>query len=206
MKKILFIYCFLIGASTVFSQEEVSLFSGSDTTQFVSESDTTVKKKKRFFKKGHDPAKAAFLSAVLPGAGQVYNKKYWKIPIVYAGLGGFGAWLGINSVELKGYTNAYRHHVEETDLNASYKGYSTESQLKFKREQTKRNLDISAIALGVWYVLNILDATVDAHLFNFDVTEDVSLSFHPDIQMRNSTSLNFENKMYTGISFNVNFK
>lgn len=202
MKKILFIICFLVGTFTVFSQEETVVFS--DTSAFVS--DTTTKQKKRFFKKGHDPAKAALMSAVLPGAGQVYNKKYWKIPIVYAGLGGFGAWLGINVTQLRGYTNAYRHHVEGTDSLASYKGYNTESQLKFKREEAKGNLDISAIGLTLWYVLNIIDATVDAHLFNFDVNEDISISFHPVIQMKNTNSLNLESNFYTGISFRMNVK
>lgn len=203
MKKILFICCFLIGASTIFSQDENEMFS--DTTQFVSDT-TAKKKKKRFFKKGHDPAKAALMSAILPGAGQVYNKKYWKLPIVYAGLGGFGAWLGFNVVELRGFTNAYREHVEGTDSLASYKGYSTESQLKFKREQAKRNLDISAIGLGVWYLLNIIDATVDAHLFNFNVNDDISISLRPEVQMKAANSLDFENNMFTGVSFKVHFK
>jgi hypothetical protein len=195
MKKILFIISFLISVTYVFSQEESALFS-----------DTTVKKKKQFFKKGHDPAKAALMSAILPGAGQVYNQKYWKIPIVYAGLGGFGAWLGHNAIQLKGYTNAYRHHVEGTDALASYNGYNSESQLKFKREQAKSNLDISVIALSAWYVLNIIDATVDAHLFNFDVNEDISISLHPDVQLKAGNSLNFENNFYTGVNFRLHFK
>lgn len=203
MKKFFFIICFLIGTNSVFSQVETTVFS--DTV--VSISDTIVTKtKKRFFKKGHDPAKAALLSALLPGAGQVYNKKYWKTPVVYAGLGGFGAWLVYNAIELKSYTNAYRHHVEGTDSTANYNGYSSEGQLKFKREEAKRNLDISAIALGVWYVLNIIDATVDAHLFNFNVNDDISISLRPDVHMKAANSLDFENNIYTGINFKVHFK
>ena len=75
--------------------------------------------------KRHSPKKAALLSAILPGVGQAYNKKYWKIPIVYAGLGGIGTWVGFNVVNLRGFTNAYKLELDDDPLTlGSYKGFA----------------------------------------------------------------------------------
>lgn len=189
------------------------LFAGfSQDVEFVSDTstiqkDSVVKKRKSIFKKGHDPAKAALFSAILPGAGQFYNKKYWKIPVVYVGIGGLSAWMSHNIYELNNINSAYRTYFDgDSTTNGYYKNYSTQSQLSIKRKEYKRNLDISAIALGIWYVLNIIDATVDAHLIYFDVNQDISISLAPDIRMRNANSFNLETNIQAGVSMRVHFK
>lgn len=128
----------------------------------------------------HSPVYAALFSMALPGLGQAYNKKYWKIPIVYAGLGGLGYACYYTASNFVGYRNAYRKQVAETpDLSASYKGVNDVATLKEYRDYFKRNLDISAICTGVWYILNIVDATVDAHLFEWNMKDDIHLSWQP---------------------------
>ncbi|MFT4969081.1 MAG: hypothetical protein ACI9O4_000826 [Chitinophagales bacterium] len=131
--------------------------------------------------KRHSPKKAALLSAAFPGTGQIYNKKYWKLPIVYGGIGALGAWVGINAKNLRGYTNAYKLEVDDDpSTSGSYKGFSGENELSVKRDGAKRNLDLSIILLSVFYSLNIVDAAVDAHLFDYSITDDLSVSLEPD--------------------------
>ena len=130
----------------------------------------------------HSPKKAVFLSAVLPGLGQAYNKKYWKIPIIYAGFGGLGYALYYTSTNFQGYRNAYRQQEATTPNRfASYNGVSDAATLKAYRDYFKKYLDISAIGVGVWYLLNLVDAAVDAHLMNWNMKDDLSVSWHPTV-------------------------
>lgn len=128
----------------------------------------------------HSPLYGALFSMALPGLGQAYNKKYWKIPIVYAGLGGLGYACYYTATNFVGYRNAYRAQVATVpDENASYRGVSDVATLRSYRDYFKKNLDISAICTGVWYILNIVDATVDAHLFEWNMKDDIHLSWQP---------------------------
>jgi hypothetical protein len=131
-------------------------------------------------KKRHSPTKAALLSAALPGLGQAYNKKYWKIPIVYAGFGGLGYALYYTTSEFYGYRNAYRLQVDDDiTTQGSYRGYENAAELKIQRDYFKRYLDISAICTAVWYTLNIIDAAVDAHLFEWNMKDDIKMGWQP---------------------------
>lgn len=128
----------------------------------------------------HSPLYASLFSLACPGLGQAYNRKYWKIPIVYAGLGGLGYWCYFNATNFKGYRNAYRRQVATVpDLTASYKGADDVNTLREYRDYYKKNLDISSIITGVWYLLNIVDAAVDAHLFEWNMKDDIHLSWQP---------------------------
>jgi len=138
------------------------------------EPDTTVVKV-------HSPGRAAIYSAVLPGLGQAYNKKYWKIPIVYAGFGVMSYFLVTNIGYYNDYQGAY---VEKTNGNTTGKHADlvnryTEDQLLSAREYYRRNLEMSVLVTAVWYSVNILDALVDAHLQTFDISEDLSLQVKP---------------------------
>jgi hypothetical protein len=131
----------------------------------------------------HSPLKATAYSALLPGAGQLYNKKYWKAPIVWAGIGTCVYFIADNTRNYRLYRDAY---IAENDADPS-----TLPQVQVNPEQFrdlneaqntyKRWLDISYMALAGVYVLQLIDANVDAHLFYFDVSPDLSLLIHPSI-------------------------
>lgn len=127
------------------------------------------------------PAKAAFYSAVLPGLGQVYNKKYWKIPIIYVGIGTSLYFYSINNDDYNRFRDAYKSRLAGfTDDEFWGDGDSpiiSSDRLVDAQKTAKRNKDLSiAIAVG-FYLLNIIDANVDAHLRQFNVNDD--LSFEP---------------------------
>jgi hypothetical protein len=131
--------------------------------------------------KEHSPTKATLMSTFLPGLGQAYNKKYWKIPIIYAGLGIMGYFIYYNCDLYIDYKCAYIESSQGT-MNGSYSylvnKYSTDELLSY-RENYRRNLEISIIFTVLWYGLNILDATVDAHLYTFNITDNLSMKIEP---------------------------
>jgi hypothetical protein len=128
----------------------------------------------------HSPTKAALLSTALPGLGQTYNKKFWKIPIVYAGFAGLGFWLGTNIKNYNIYNKAYEYRMDNNPatIDQFIDQYNAEDLRTLKRFY-RRNLDLSIVLIAVWYGLNIVDAAVDAHLFEFDVSDNLSLRIDP---------------------------
>ncbi|MCP4550535.1 MAG: hypothetical protein GY834_00525 [Bacteroidetes bacterium] len=134
-------------------------------------------------KEPHSAHKATIYSLILPGLGQAYNKKYWKIPVIYAGFGILGYLISANSEEYKAYKTAYEFvSVDENDIspNEYYDIYSKE-QLKQGRDYYRRNMELSYILTGFLYILNLVDASVDAHLLDFDVSPELSLRVEPYI-------------------------
>lgn len=131
-------------------------------------------------KKPHSPRTAIILSAVLPGLGQAYNKKYWKIPIVYAGLGVGVYFLQDNIREVKTFKQHYRNATDDDPNTINTSGFN-QAGLQEKINQHKKWRDYSYLGLAAVYLLNLLDANVDAHLFNFDVSEDLSMSVTPSL-------------------------
>lgn len=136
----------------------------------------------------HSPRKAALRSAILPGWGQIYNKKYWKLPIVY---GALGTCAGIFIYNLTNYNNTrfayrvkYNMRVNKTDslLYPSIKKELqplSEASLVNYRNQFRRDIDYSALVFIILWGLNVVDASVDAHLKSFDVGPELSLRFKP---------------------------
>lgn len=132
----------------------------------------------RFFTKNYpDPGKAALFSLILPGAGQAYNKKWWKLPIVYGGLGGL-LWLEIDNIkEYRLARDAYAA-VVDTDPNTQPTGKFAGREavsIKDYRDTFRRYVEQTSLALGIVYLAVAADAFVDAHLSRFDVSEDLSL-------------------------------
>ena len=139
--------------------------------------------------KDKSPKKAAIYSAFIPGAGQVYTKKYWKVPIVYAGLVASAYFINDNNNQYKEYKDAALLSYETGEDQLGY----TYSELIILKDHYKRNREISYFSFVAVYILNIIDASVNAHLFHFDVSDDISLNIRPYSTFSN-----------TGVSFSLN--
>lgn len=143
------------------------------------------------------PARAAFYSAVLPGLGQAYNKKYWKIPIVYAGLG-IGIYFYINNNnEYNRYRDAYKRRLAGFEDDEFFGTVSTDG-LQDAQKTYGRNREISLLVTIAIYALNIVDANVDAHLLQYNV--DDNLSFKPHYRINE-----FDNTGDLGLTLNYKF-
>ena len=145
------------------------------------------------------PAKAAFYSAILPGLGQAYNKKYWKVPIVYIGLG-----VGIysytwNQKKYHDYRNEYKRRLDGTsDPDHPIYGGLDNDRLIRAQKFHQRNRDLSALITAGIYILNIIDANIDAHLMQFNVNDNLSLK--PDMN-QNQLDYKFNYGMTLTYSF-----
>ncbi len=153
------------------------------TAQNDTLSQAPVKKSKT--KHNYRPGRAALLSTVLPGAGQFYNRRYWKPPILYAGAAALVYWINFNSTEYNRFNKAYASRISfraDTTQDARQPGEFenlSDNQLKVYRDSYRRDIEFSIIITTAVYALNIVDAYVDAHLRQFDINEDISLSVHP---------------------------
>ncbi|MEQ9303784.1 MAG: DUF5683 domain-containing protein [Marinoscillum sp.] len=146
-----------------------------------------------------DPNKALILSAALPGLGQAYNNQYWKIPIIYGGGIIIGHYIRYNHEIYHEFRNALIAEVDGNDLTVNPYEFSTEA-IKRQRDAFRRNRDLLILIAGAFYVLNIVDANVSAHLNEFDVNEKLSFKVSPSIE---STPL-FSQAV--GISLSLSFK
>jgi uncharacterized protein DUF5683 len=129
------------------------------------------------------PAKAAFYSAVLPGLGQAYNKKYWKIPIVYGALGTSTYFYFKNNSDLKQYRRAYKSRLAgKTD---EFLGLISDQGLVNAQKTLKKNRDLSMFLTIAFYALNIIEANVDAHITDIPIDNKVtfkpSINYSPDL-------------------------
>ncbi|MCC6840287.1 MAG: hypothetical protein IT230_09035 [Flavobacteriales bacterium] len=129
----------------------------------------------------HQPARAAIYSAVLPGAGQVYNRKYWKVPIVFAGLGISYWFIQDNNREFQRYKTAYLDVLNNRpdEFNGRYPA----DQLRNVADTYQRWRDLSYVAIGLVYALNIIDASVDGYFVRFDVGNDLALRAGPSLDL-----------------------
>ena len=153
------------------------------------------------------PAKAAFYSAILPGLGQAYNKKYWKIPIVYGALGTGIYFYTTNNKQYNRYRDAYKRRLAgftddefynfDAEGNAISERVTTEG-LERAQKFYRRNQELSLlITIGI-YALNIIDANVDAHLLQYNVDENLSLAPHYKFN-------EFDAKSNVGLTLNFKF-
>ncbi|MDO8366623.1 MAG: DUF5683 domain-containing protein [Saprospiraceae bacterium] len=150
--------------------------------------DTLVLKEKKkgvvykVFTKGYpNPRTAALLSFALPGAGQAYNKKWWKVPIVWGALGGIGYFTFDTQNTYRELRDAYKIKVNGGEPAAPYNNFDA-TRLKSYRDTFKGYTEKWYLALGVTYLLAVTDAFVDAHLARFDVSDDLSLRLKPSME------------------------
>jgi hypothetical protein len=148
--------------------------------------------------------KATMMAVSFPGLGQIYNRKIWKIPVVYAGFGALFYSVGLNSKHYNQYTKAFQDFTDNIPQTNSYlkvidpsvpqesydrvvypKSYSLAAYTDFKNgmlrmiDYYKRYRDLSYIGIAGWYLISILDANVDASLFNYDVSPNLNITFVP---------------------------
>jgi hypothetical protein len=157
-------------------------------------------------KEKHSPQRAAMLSATLPGLGQIYNRKYWKVPAVYAGFGAVIYFLEFNNSRYQEFRRAWVARVDgNPNTTDDFPVYSTD-QLERATKYYQRNLEITYISAAAIYLLNILDATVDAHLLDFDVSEDLSVNVRPTvIHFSNQNTTLKSNAPVAGVKFSFKF-
>lgn len=143
--------------------------------------------------------KATIMSACLPGLGQIYNHKYWKAPIIYAALGGLGYWGVTNQKKYKYYSDNLRYENDDNPNTINETLYSTDQLITQKRYYRKFR-DYAIIVGALVYLVNIIDANVDAHLKTFDVSDDLSLQINP------YSNLDYNNKLQAGLTLKLKFK
>lgn len=125
------------------------------------------------------PKKAGLYSALLPGLGQLYNRQYWKIPVVYVGIGIAGYFFIDNSNKYTSYREAYIGRINNPNPTDKYVNRYDESQLQQLQNDAKKYLDMTVLFSTIGYALQVMDAVTSAHLKNFDISRDISMRMHP---------------------------
>ena len=149
----------------------------------------------------HSPQKAALFSAIIPGAGQIYNRKYWKVPVIAAGAGALVYSFQFNQKNYNLFkTELIHRQTGSLEINTDLENLS-DANLNELQDYYHRNRDLTIVGMALLYALNILDATVDAHLFDFNVNEDLSLNIRPKTLYSSSTSM-----PVAGLGLTLNFK
>lgn len=175
MKKLLFAFSFCCISILGYSQDQPVLI---DDSTFVKAEENA-----ELFTEVSDldPQRAALLSALLPGMGQMYNKQYWKVPIVLAGMLTFAHFINYNNNVYHGLRNAALL-TAKGQPNPYQSIISTESSLVRSRDVFRRNRDFLIIIGSAFYILQIVDAHVSAHLEEFKVNDKLAFGIEPSIQ------------------------
>ena len=159
----------------VLAQDSVTVTVKADTTKQAVDTFYTKRKANR----------AALFSAILPGAGQVYNKKYWKPPILYAGLIALGYSIEFNNRYYQIFRKAYKYRVDgdSTTVDDYQDIYPDANALLVRKDYYRRTRDLMWIIASGVYILNIIDAYVDAQLSDFDISDNLSFNAQPGMQL-----------------------
>ncbi len=165
-----------------------------------------------------DPNKAVWYAALVPGGGQIYNRKYWKLPIIYGGYLGCVYAFNFNQRYYKSYSNAYRDLVEDNpaksyldfvspsfDVNNAANKQWLEKALKRKKDSYRRDRDLSVIVMLGVYLLSMVDAYVDASLYHFDISPDLSLRIDPAIIEPTTINRSRVSNTSLGLQCSINF-
>lgn len=165
--------------------------------------------------KKHSPKTASLLSTFIPGAGQIYNGSWWKTPIVYAGFAGLSYGLYFYQDYYKSFKTAYDNYrnpyleqglLPPTDTVLVVRGEGNYSPVNVQqgRDFYRKYRDLCIIGVGVWYLINILDAYTEAHLFEFDVSDDLSLRWEPSFYYT-PVSCAAPSPLPSGVKFTMDF-
>lgn len=171
MKKgILFICCFCMALSALAQADTLLIENTKDTVELKS------------YATRYDPRKAILFAAVLPGLGQVYNKKYWKLPLVYGGMAAAGYAINFYNTGYKKYKSQLFYNLETNPGNESAQHPTskfTTSQLRTITNKYRRERDFMVIIMAGVYILQMVDAHVDAHLKEFDLNPNLHVRLEP---------------------------
>ncbi len=171
--------------------QEVAIAQVKDSSSAKMDSLSVVERNRK-----HNPNTALIMSAVLPGLGQAYNNKYWKIPIIYGAGGAFVYYIGYNNIQYKKFRDAYELSDGKNKIEVD--GRLLDHETLFRGERYyERWRNISVFGLGLVYLLNMIDAMIDAHFFYYDVSDDLTMRIHPAL-------LN-EHGMTAAIGVQINF-
>ena len=215
------------GALAVLAQEqEITLPDSTerivlaDTAHIVAVSDSLISatidaamKRERFVP---DPIRAMWLGLVFPGGGQIYNRKYWKLPIIYGGFLGCVYALTWNNQMLHDYSQAYLDIMDSDPNTKSYEkmlpiGYDISGReerfktiFKNKKNFFRRNRDLSIFAFAGVYLLAVIDAYVDAELSTFDISDDLSLHMEPTV-IQTTSAKTLGREVVPGVKFTLSY-
>ena len=181
-------------------KKSISLNKDTDSLSelTIHEKTTKQKKQKKVDTTHYSPKKAAIWGAAFPGLGQVYNKRYWKLPIVYGVLGTVIYFVASNGKKLKTFNGYIRNIYDSIPNPEPYTDLSL-GQIESFRNTYRRNVQIASFGTIFAWGLSIVDAVVDAHLRSFDISDKLTLKVKPQINYSNFT-------YYSGIGVHLNFK
>lgn len=126
-----------------------------------------------------NPKRAGLYSAIIPGLGQFYNRQYWKVPVIYAGLAVAGYYFSDNLKNYQSFRKAYIGRINNPYPTDQYVKTYTTDQLNQLQNDYNKYLDLTVLFSGVGYALQVLEAITAAHLKNFDISRDISLHMQP---------------------------
>lgn len=196
-----------------------SILSHEDSLRLVASTDSVVKKARRDWATWRpNPKRALWLALVLPGAGQIYNRKYWKIPIVYGGFVGCIYAMQWNNQMYRDYSQAYLDIMDDDPNTQSYNQFlhlgnkiddtnieRYKKLFKSRKDRYRRWRDMSFFVLVGVYALSVIDAYVDASLSEFDISKNLSLSVEPTIMNNyNDNRISLKSNSI-GVSCSLNF-
>ena len=198
MKNCLFVLVFIFSAYMVFGQDSTKI---SDKKPFFQRSKEAIVNFPNQIKSLSKPSKAALWSAILPGAGQVYNKKYWKVPFVIGGFVTVGVVHQYYAKQFRRFSYNLELKVDECEvlMEEKLRPYSAES-LQRAKDYSRRYRDLWLFGGILFYGLTMADAVVDAHLKEFDVSDDLSMRIKPQVSLLN------QRKLYAGVGIQFRFK
>lgn len=165
-----------------------------------------------------DPKRALWLALVIPGGGQIYNRKYWKLPLVYGGFVGCAYALSWNNMMYKDYSQAYLDIMDDDPNTKSYEDFLPynvtindsnrnryQEILKRKKDYYRKYRDMSIFVFIGVYLLSVIDAYVDAELSSFDINDDLSLKIEPTVIQSNDTHCTFSRGTSYGVQCRLKF-
>lgn len=181
MKQLFMIILLLISAQTFAQINTAQNQINSVDTLSVVDTAATPFYKNLWTHDPHSVGQAALFSAIIPGLGQAYNGKYWKIPIVYGAIGTAGYFIYYWYSFYDELRTAYIYRTDDDPLTVDlqYAYLTSDDYLLQKVSQAKQYTDLMVVLTAAAYILNIVDAVVDAHLYDFNVNDDLSMRLQP---------------------------